>query len=121
MPVKRVKDIVSSLKGSLAAKQLFYILIFSSLITFIGTSFNLYLEYKKDLHGVDDQFNQIKEGHLESLSGSLWQLDDLQIKTHLNDMLNMRDLIYLEIREREDVLFSAGRLPWWAGEAYRGS
>ncbi len=110
MPSTRIKDISRSLKGSLAAKQLFYILIFSVLITFIGTSFNVFLEYKKDMRLVEGQFDQVKEGHLESLSGSLWQLDDLQIKTHLNDMLNMRDLIYLEIRERGEVLFSAGRL-----------
>jgi len=110
MLLKRIKNISRRLKGSLAAKQLCYILIFSFLITFLGTSFNLFLEYKKDLSAVDDQFNQVKEGHLESLSGSLWQLDDLQIKIHLNDMLNMRDLIYLEIREKGQVLFSAGRL-----------
>ncbi|VVS91595.1 ATP-binding protein [Desulfoluna spongiiphila] len=110
MPFRRIKTISRRLKGSLAAKQLFYILIFSFFITFVGTSFNLFLEYKKDLSAVDDQFTQIREGHLESLSGSLWQLDDLQISTHLNDMLTMRDLIYLEIRENGEVLFSAGRL-----------
>lgn len=110
MPFHRIKTISRRLKGSLAAKQLFYILVFSFLITFIGTSFNLFLEYRKDLSAVDDQFTQVREGHLESLSGSLWQLDDLQITTHLNDMLTMRDLIYLEIRENGEVLFTAGRL-----------
>lgn len=110
MPLKRIKELYSALKGSLAAKQLFYILVFSSLITFFSTSFTLFLEFKKDRHGVDDQFELIKAGHLESLSGSLWQLDDLQVKTHLNDILNMRDLIFLEIREGGEVLYSAGRL-----------
>ncbi|WP_300673554.1 ATP-binding protein [Desulfoluna sp.] len=110
MLLKHSGTVFRSLKGSLAAKQLFYILIFSSLITFIGTSFNLYLEYRKDFTGVDEQLNQIKRGHLESLSGSVWQLDDLQVKSHLNDMLNMQDLIYLEIREKGEVMYSAGQL-----------
>lgn len=110
MPVKFIKTMLRRIKGSLAVKQLFYILVFSFLITFLGTSFNLFLEYRKDLSGVDDQFKQVRVGHLESLSGSLWQLDDVQIQTHLNDMLSMRDLIYLEIREQEEVVYSAGRL-----------
>jgi|GEM_PF-5859235 len=98
-------------KGPLATKQLVYILIFSSIITLTFASIQIFLEYRTDIGDVNSQLNQIRNGYTDSLSSSLWKLDDTQVKVELNDALSHRDIEYLEIREGAAVLFSAGKLP----------
>ncbi len=97
-------------KNSLATKQLTYILLFSSLITLISASLQIYLEYKSDIDQVKSQINQIENGHLKSLTNSLWKLDDDQIKVQLNDALSLRDIIFLEIQEGDSAIFTVGKL-----------
>ena len=102
---------LSSFKDALAFRQLAYILLFSSLVTLILASIQIFMEYRSDLDDVRLQLDQIGKGYLESLSSSLWKLDDDQIRVQLNDALSHRDIVYLEIREDSDLLFTAGKRP----------
>ncbi len=95
-------------KSKLARRQLFYILIFSSAITLMGTLFQLFLEYRTDVAYIHEQFQQIKQAHLKSLTWSLWKYDNAQINTQLKSMLSLRDIIYLEISDKGKVLYTAG-------------
>jgi PAS domain S-box-containing protein len=92
----------------LARKQLKFILIFSAIITLIGTSVQLFIEYKSDINYVDQQLIQVQTSHLRSLNNSLWNLDDEQLRIQLNNIVSMRDIIFIEIAYNNKVLFSAG-------------
>jgi PAS domain S-box-containing protein len=96
------------LKSPLARKQLVYILVFSSVITLAGTSLQIYFEFREDMTLLDHQFVQIEKAHLASLTNSLWRLDDAQIDIQLNNMLSLRDMVRLEIRDNDRLLYSAG-------------
>lgn len=95
-------------KNSLAARQLVYILLFSSLITLLSASIQIFMEYKTDVLLVKEQIQLVKKSHLKSLTHSLWHIDRAQIQLQLNDALNLRDIIYLEIKENGQMLYSAG-------------
>ncbi len=92
----------------LARKQLILILVFSSLLTLVGTAVQLYLEYRGEMDGIDLQLGQIEKGHLGSLTRSLWNVDDKQIRVHLNNILSLRDVVYLAIEERGALVFEVG-------------
>lgn len=84
------------------------ILLFSAFITIIGTSVQLFIEYKSDISYVDQQLIQVQTSHLRSLNNSLWNLDDKQLRIQLNNIVSMRDIIYIEISNNDQVLYSAG-------------
>lgn len=98
-------------RSPLARKQLLAILIFSSVMTLIDTSVQLYIEFKGDLGFVDSQLDQIEHSHLGSLVNSLWKLDDEQIGIQMNNALSLRDIIYMEIREGGEAVYRAGIPP----------
>ncbi len=101
----RFKQILDS---RLAKNQLVRILVFSSLITLAGTFVQLFVEYREDIKSLDDQLSQIQSTHLDSLTNSLWLLDGRQIQIHLDNLLSLRDIVYLEITEKGKPLFKAG-------------
>lgn len=96
------------LSSPLARKQLVGILLFSSLITLIGSSIQIYTEYRDDRKAIKNQLQQIERVHLESLTIGLWRLDDAQIQLQLNNILLLGDIVRLEIFENGRLLFSAG-------------
>ena len=98
----------SFLKSRLAKKQLLFILVFSSTITLLGTLIQLFIEYRTDAAYIQEQFQQIKQAHLASLTWSLWKFDNVQINTQLNSILSLRDIIHIEIRDKGKVLYQAG-------------
>ncbi len=98
----------SFLKSRLARKQLFYILVFSSIITLIGTLAQLFFEYRSEREYMETQLSQIQSSHLASLTNSLWALDDRQISIQLNNILSLRDIVYLQITDANGIIASAG-------------
>ena len=109
--MRLIPFISKSWKGSLAIKQLAYILFFSSLITLLLASIQIFIEYRTDINEVHRQLERIGQGYLESLSSSVWKLDDDQVNVELKDALSHRDIEYLEIYEGKDLLYSAGQIP----------
>lgn len=99
----------SIFKSELAKKQLIGIIVFSSIITLLGTGLQLFNEYKADVHFVEQQFEKIKSAHLKTLTKSVFDFDEIQINTQLNSILSLRDIIYIEITKHEKIIHSAGK------------
>ena len=96
----------SIFKSRLAKRHLCLVLAFSSLITLIGTMFQLFFEYRSDIKYIDTQMGLVESSYIESLTNSLWTLDDKQIAIQMNNMLSLRDIVYLEITERGQVIYA---------------
>ncbi len=92
-------------------RLLWSILLFSSVITLIGTAVQLYLDYQRDLSDVDKQIDNIQVGHLESLTTSFWKIDTNQIGTELKNMVKMRDVLSLTIYTDDWVEYRVGENP----------
>ncbi len=49
-----------SLKHGIARKLIIYLILFSSVITILGTSFQVYLEYTRDIQYIEKRMAQIE-------------------------------------------------------------
>ncbi|MBF0290104.1 MAG: hypothetical protein HQM14_19985 [SAR324 cluster bacterium] len=99
-----------SLKKGIAYRLIVYILICSSMITLVGTGYQLFLEYWRDINLIEDQMEQIQKSHLMGLINSLWMTDTQQAKVLLEGVVRLPDIQYLEIQSTERVWISAGTL-----------
>ncbi|VAX15366.1 hypothetical protein MNBD_NITROSPINAE03-1288, partial [hydrothermal vent metagenome] len=101
-------DADPKLKRRVARRLILYILLFSSIITFLGTSLQLYLDYSKDVTLIEQSMEQIESSYLPSIINSLWVSDHAQLKTLLNGMLQLPDMQNLEIVQDGEEIIAVG-------------
>ncbi|MBA3013106.1 MAG: hypothetical protein FP812_23120 [Desulfobacula sp.] len=96
------------LRSGIGRKLIVYILLFSSMITFIGTGLQLYLDYKKDIRSIHNTLKQIESSYLYSITNSLWVTDDEFLRIQLEGILRLPDVQFIAIRKGKDVLQAVG-------------
>ena len=89
-------------------RLIIYVVLFSSLITLLITAFQLFQEYRDGVRKVKGQIAQVEKLSLTSVTENLWNLYDRQIQSQLEDLIQLPDLRYLEIRTAEGVVASVG-------------
>lgn len=92
-------------------KLLLYVVLFSTLITFLVTAVQLYLDYDQDVRLIDETLEEIQKIHGESLSDNVWTADRDSILLQLEGIMRMRDMAYIEVVEG-DVLWAAVGNPY---------
>ncbi len=95
-------------KSPLARRFIVYILLFSSAITLMGTSLQLYLDYDKDKTNIQSAIDQIKATHLQSIVNNLWVHDNEQIDVRLQEILSLPDIQYIAISADGEETISVG-------------
>src|SRR4029453_16231427 len=78
------------------------ILLFSSAITLILTSFQLYFDYRYDVGAIESRLSEIEGSYLQSLSEALWNLDSRQIELQIEGILRLPAMRFVEVRETTD-------------------
>ena len=101
---------LQAFKSRIGRRLVVAVVLFSSFITLISTVIQLYVDYKRDLAQIEEYFSQIEASHLQSIIYSVWVHDDPQIKTHLQGLLRMPDMEYMQIT-------TDGGTEWEVGEA----
>ncbi|MEZ8095634.1 response regulator [Photobacterium swingsii] len=105
---KTHQDHNKSRKLGLAKQMLIYILLVSSVLTLFTTGINLYLDYQRDLVGINDHLDQIKETSLASLTSSLWVEDREQLQLQAEGIFQQPQIHYLVIRDGDGVILQLG-------------
>ena len=95
-------------KSGIARRLIIYVVLFSSLITLLTTAMQLYRDYNNDIDLIEDQLQQIQDVHLKSLTATLWASDSKELRTHLEGISRLRDMQFLEVRDRKEVWVSLG-------------
>ena len=93
---------------SIGRRLIFYIFLFSSLVTLFSTGFQLYFEYRRDLQGIAASLHQIERSYLNSLSEGLWSFNERMLQVQLLGILDLPEMRYLEIRRLEGPPLVAG-------------
>lgn len=96
---------------SISFRLLAYILLVSSFLTLIITSLQLYFDYRKDLSIIEETLLQIKTSYTDSIAHHVWNMDTDGLKTQLNGILSMRDIIFAEVKmagDKSPVSISSG-------------
>lgn len=80
-------------------KLLVYILICSSFFTILGTSIQLYMEYRSDVGEIQKGFGQIENSYVNTIAASLWDINIEHVKIQLEGALKLPGMRYLEVVE----------------------
>ncbi|HEC29297.1 MAG TPA: hypothetical protein ENI65_06910, partial [Gammaproteobacteria bacterium] len=92
----------------IAGKLISATILFSSAITLVITAFHLYEKYRYDISLIDSRFAEINAIHLSSLRNNLWLADKKELQVHLNGILKIPDIQYLEVYDKNRLWASAG-------------
>ncbi|VAX17204.1 diguanylate cyclase/phosphodiesterase (GGDEF & EAL domains) with PAS/PAC sensor(s), partial [hydrothermal vent metagenome] len=93
----------------LGRKLIIYILLFSSFVTLIGTSLQLYVDYVKDKRLLDERMSQIENSYLETLTNAMWISNKNLLSIQLKGILQLPDIEYVDIRADGEALISLGK------------
>lgn len=86
------------------------VVLFSTVLTLLITVAQLYRDYKADISKIEAQLNEVENVHLRSLSALLWASDTDEIKTLVEGIMHLRDMQYLEVRDKEKQWVAVGEL-----------
>lgn len=92
----------------IAGKLISLTILFSSIITLVITAFNLYERYSYDVNLIDLKFKQINDVHLSSIINNLWLVDKHELQVHLEGILKIKDIQYIEVYDNKKLWASAG-------------
>ena len=96
------------IQQSIARRFIFYIVVFSAVITLILTALQLFKEYREGLSVIANNIAVVEESHLDSIVNTLWisDLDLLQIQ--LNGMVKLADMQHIIITDGTKVVAEVG-------------
>ncbi|MCP4413200.1 MAG: hypothetical protein GY808_11625, partial [Gammaproteobacteria bacterium] len=83
--------------GRLARRLAFYIIITSTIITFITTASQLVFDYWKDIESVDIIFEGVEQSHTPAIIDSLWNLDFNLSQVQIDGIANIPQIEYVEL------------------------
>ena len=78
---------MKSITHKLNKTLLFYVFLFSTFVTMLATTSQLYFDYKKDIDYLDTLSTQIQKSHVKGLSTAAWNMDVLQIQVLLDGLV----------------------------------
>lgn len=102
MVAKSQPSPVDRVRRGIGARLLIRVVLFSSAVTLVLTTMQLYLDYRRDVSIIDQRLNEIEHSHLASIGESLWQLDERQLALQLEGILRLPDISAVEVRESTD-------------------
>ncbi len=103
-----IKQFTNRIKSRVAFKLALWVIFLSMLITLLTSCIQLYFAYKRDLSSIKQYFKSISTTQLNSLSQSVWIMDDAQVQAHLDGILKARDIVYAAVVLNGDSLWSSG-------------
>ncbi|MBF0381967.1 MAG: PAS domain S-box protein [Magnetococcales bacterium] len=95
-------------KGSISRRLMVAVVLFSSFITLITTSFQLYRNYQGELDQINRFFLQVETSYLEVISNSVWVVDQEQIRIQLDGLLRLPDVGFVVISINDQKTWSSG-------------
>jgi PAS domain S-box-containing protein len=106
--MKRFNKVILGLKSGISRRLIIYILLFSMVITIIGTGLKLYLDFNQEIKSIHTTFEQIESSYKSSIINSLWVTDNELLYIQLEGMLQLQDIQFIEIRKGAEVLQAVG-------------
>jgi diguanylate cyclase (GGDEF)-like protein/PAS domain S-box-containing protein len=97
------------LKSILARRLIIAIILFSSALTLVNTLLQINGRYQQELADFHSTISQIDTTSLEPISRSVWLVDEQQIQTEINGLIQLNDINYVAVTDEQGVVkWSAG-------------
>jgi PAS domain S-box-containing protein len=75
------------------------VVIGSLLFALLSSAVQLCIRYRQDIRAIEASLDMVETTHLPSIAGSLYAVNDEQLKIQLAGLLNYRDVAYVELVE----------------------
>ncbi|HEX8536537.1 MAG TPA: ATP-binding protein [Cystobacter sp.] len=92
----------------LGRRLLLYILLFSTAVSLLGTLVQLGTDYQREVRELEDRFTQIRSSYAQGLAESLWTLDEALLRTQLEGITTLPDIVSAEVDSELDTHYLAG-------------
>lgn len=89
----------SPLQKGIGLRLLAYIVLFSTVVTLIATVIQLYVDYRRDVGAIEQRMQEIERTSLDSIAGSLWNVDTGELHLQLEGLQRLPDMQMVELRE----------------------
>jgi signal transduction histidine kinase len=76
--------------------------------TIIISSIQLMYDYQQELLSVDQNIELIKKNYAGRITNSLWDLDDIQLNSQINEILNIANAQSVRVIDHNKIIGSAG-------------
>lgn len=86
-------------QNRLSYKLLTVIIVSSTVLTLLSTSFQLYLNYRSEIQTVYENIQFIEESYLPAITFSTYNLEKAQIRNLLNGALKLQYIEYLKVEQ----------------------
>lgn len=88
----------------IARKLIVYIILCSTFITLLFTSYQLYLDYSLGRDQILDTMQQIEDSQLQAIIRNVWTSNEEQLATQIQGILELHDMQYVRIELKGSVL-----------------
>ena len=82
----------------LSLKVVIVTVLLSSVVTLVATSIQLFVEYRRDLHTLEQTMTDARASFAQTLGASLWALDDEQLRLQLRGLQQLPHVDRVELR-----------------------
>src|SRR5262245_54048997 len=89
-------------RRGIGPRLLVRVLLFSAAITLLLTLFQPYFTYRSDVRPIESRLSGSEGTYVQSLGGSLWNLDSRQIELQIEGILRLPAIRFVEVRETTD-------------------
>ncbi|MBT4489835.1 MAG: response regulator [Rhodospirillaceae bacterium] len=96
-------------KGRIARRLILALVLFSSLITAVTTTIQLFVDYRRGVSNIERGFALVESSYLDGLTNSMWSFDDAQIKILLAGMSKLPDMEFISIQVNGETKWSVGQ------------
>ncbi len=95
-------------RSPLARRLIIGVIFFSSTVTLVLTSLQLYGEYRESLGGIESELKQIEQVHLKALTHSLWATNVNDLTLQLEGIVQVPNFEYVAVHEEGRLWAKAG-------------
>jgi len=107
-----IKNLLNILKlKPLATRLLAYILIFSTSVAIVSTGVQLYFDFRSEVDSIESSLDQVSATFSDSLSNSLWHVDQDELRLHLNGIDKLQNIHFVSVATGYGDVISVGEMP----------
>ena len=96
------------LRSVIGCRLLFAVLLFSSVMTLISTSAQVYWSYRQSISSIEDDLKAIEEGQVPAIVVSLWTMNLEHLQMEMDGIRQFPYFEWAELRSQDKVIVSSG-------------
>ncbi|MCW8888451.1 MAG: EAL domain-containing protein, partial [Gammaproteobacteria bacterium] len=92
------------LNSVLAKRLIISIILFSSVLTLVITLLQISSRYQQELSDFYSVMSQIETTELEPIARSVWLVDEQQIQTEINGLVQLNDINFVAVKDEDGII-----------------